>query len=196
MNSLLWWEGGWGGQALLCRALSSPASPESYSLAFALPWAAIGHITNAVWCQHSVHSFPTLTESPVNYYHLLIMLRRNTSFINTIFNHSGLQSSTALDHSKQLAGWCLPLDLADTYFGQIKTTAIFWKLLGSKNIAEESFKPPSFLPYRTRSFKWIPFRMIICIMHCTKIWGFFTVGYSLHKPMFVIKWEKKGAEIL
>lgn len=98
-----------GGEHCSAGLLSSPASPESYSLVFVLSWATMGHIIKAVWCQHSVHSFPTLTESLMNYYNLLIMLKRNTSFINTVFNHSGLQSSTAFDHSKQLPVLCICL---------------------------------------------------------------------------------------
>lgn len=43
--------------------------------------------------------------------------------------------------------------------------------MGSKTVAEESFKPSSFLPYRIR-----PFRMIIYIMDCTNISFFFIAG--------------------
>lgn len=100
-----------GGKHYSAGLLSLLASPESYSLVFVLSWSTIGHIINAVWCQHSAHSFPTLTESLMNYYNLLIMLKRNTSFINTIFNHSGVQSSTAFDHSKQLPVLCICLSI-------------------------------------------------------------------------------------
>lgn len=75
---------------------------------------------------------------------------------------------------------------------------VFWKLMGKKkNIAEESFKPFYFLPYRIRSFRWIPFGMITYILDYTNISFFFTLGWGMHKSTFVIiQGKKSAAEIL
>lgn len=69
--------------------------------------------------------------------------------------------------------------------------------MDSNNIAEESFKPSSLLPYRIRLSMWVPFGMVIYTLDCTNGSSFFTLGWVMHESTFaIIQGEKSEAEIL